>query len=65
MVQLTREGRGSRRQRELVEPHIEHDGQPIRNELTAKYLGVLIDDKLSILTVWLRKLAGIWEYSGE
>ena len=36
-----------RRQHELVEPHIEHDGQPIRNEQTAKYLGVLIDDKLN------------------
>ena len=36
-----------RRQCELEEPHIEHDGQPIRNERTAKYLGVLIDDKLN------------------
>lgn len=36
-----------RRQHDLEHLHIEHDGQPLRNEQTAKYLDVLIDDKLN------------------
>ena len=52
---------GKRKQPELEHIHIIHNGQPLRNELTAKYLGVVIDDKLN----WKQHISNVIKKAGR